>query len=223
MGRLACDAVRAADDLVYAGGFARTALPEQRIEDDVQTFLRKAHPDVVLDVTTYPKTIEVASATLEHGAALVVGASGWTSADREALSKLAMRPGGRAMLVPNFALGAVLMMRFAQDAARFFPAVEIVELHHDRKRDKPSGTAVLTAERIRANAAVQDIPIHSVRLPGLLAHQEIIFGGTGETLTIRHDSLSRDSFVAGMLMAIRGVRALPGLNVGLDVLLESSP
>ncbi len=221
MGRLARDVVESSDDLIFAGGFARLALPAEHIYDDLETFFRQSRPDVVLDVTTYPKSIEIATATMEHGVALIVGASGWTDADRERLRTLAVQPGKYAMLVPNFAVGAVLMMRFAQQAARFFAAAEIIELHHDRKRDAPSATALVTAKKICAGSALRDVPIHSVRLPGLLAHHEVIFGSIGETLTIRHDSRSNESFVAGMLMAIRSVRSLPGLTLGLDALLEA--
>jgi 4-hydroxy-tetrahydrodipicolinate reductase len=111
------------------------------------------------------------------------------------------------------------MMRFAEEAARFFPTIEIVEMHRAEKRDKPSGTAAATAERIKRSGGPADVPIHSVRLQGLLAHQEVLCGGGGELLTIRHDSLSRESFAAGILFAIRNVRALKGLHVGLDGIL----
>jgi 4-hydroxy-tetrahydrodipicolinate reductase len=114
------------------------------------------------------------------------------------------------------------MMRFAEQAARVFPTVEIVELHHDEKRDAPSGTARLTAERVARAAGRESVPIHSVRLRGLVAHQEVLFGGIGETLTIRHDSMSRDSFVDGILLAIRSVRARPGLVVSLDAYLDAA-
>jgi 4-hydroxy-tetrahydrodipicolinate reductase len=111
------------------------------------------------------------------------------------------------------------MMRFAEEAARYFPASEIIELHHEKKKDAPSGTARLTAERMRAANGGTAVPIHSVRLPGLVAHQEILFGGTGETLTIRHDSLARESFAAGILLAVRRVRSLDRFTVGLDSVL----
>lgn len=223
MGRFACHLVRDADDLTFAGGYARTANAAELIHNDLETFLRESKPDVLLDFTTYPTTVDVTSAAIEHDVAAVVGATGWTDKDRERLRHLAGQRGGSILLVPNFALGAVLMMRLARETAPFFQAVEIVELHHDGKRDQPSGTALLTAQSIRERAPLKNVPIHSVRLPGLLAHQEVIFGRAGETLTIRHDSLSRDSFVAGMLMAIRKVRDLRGLTVGLDALLGSVP
>jgi 4-hydroxy-tetrahydrodipicolinate reductase len=150
----------------------------------------------------------------------VIGVSGWLPGDEAALGALCERLGVAAALVPNFAIGAVLMMRFAEEAARYFPTVEIVELHHDRKIDKPSGTARLTARRIAARSGHGDVPIHSIRLRGLVAHQEVLLGGEGEVLTIRHDSLTRDSFMTGVLLAIRRIRARRGLVVGLDELLE---
>ncbi|MDQ6932690.1 MAG: 4-hydroxy-tetrahydrodipicolinate reductase [Candidatus Eremiobacteraeota bacterium] len=220
MGRFACELVRCTEDLTFAGGFARTAKPAELIHDDLQTFLRETRPDVVLDLTTYPTTVGVTRAAIEQNVAAVVGATGWTDTDRERLRDLTAQRGGSAMLIPNFALGAVLMMRFSRQAARFFPAAEIIERHHDGKRDKPSGTAVSTAQGIGISADRKDVPIHSVRLPGLLAHHEVVFGRAGETLTIKHDSLSRDSFATGMLMAIRNVRSMPGLTVGLDALLD---
>jgi 4-hydroxy-tetrahydrodipicolinate reductase len=126
------------------------------------------------------------------------------------------------MLVPNFAIGAVLMMRFAQQAARYFPTAEIVELHREGKLDTPSGTARETAQKIRDGAGPADVPIHSVRLRGVLAHHEVLFGNTGELLTIRHDSLARESFAAGILHAVRSVRALRGLTIGLDSILRDA-
>ena len=124
------------------------------------------------------------------------------------------------MLVPNFSVGAVLMMKLAAEAAKVMPHVEIIELHHEAKKDAPSGTAKLTAQRIAEAGGPADVPVHSVRLPGLVAHQEVIFGGDGETLTIRHDSLSRDSFGPGIVLAVRNVRKRkPGLTIGLESLL----
>jgi 4-hydroxy-tetrahydrodipicolinate reductase len=124
-----------------------------------------------------------------------------------------------AMIVPNFSLGAVLMMHLAQRAARFFPDVEIIEMHRADKRDKPSGTAIETAKRLR-DAGAAEPAIHSLRLPGLVAHQAVVFGGRGETLTIRHDSFSHESFVAGMLAAVRAVMGVRGLAIGLDSMLD---
>jgi len=142
----------------------------------------------------------------------VIGTSGF---DRAAVDKLAQEHNMPVFHAPNFAIGAVLMMRFAAEAARHMPKAEIVELHHDSKLDAPSGTAKATADAMGG-----EVPIHSVRLPGLIAHQEVILGGQGQTLTIRHDTTSRDAFVPGVLLALERVRELPpGLTVGLHALL----
>ncbi len=146
------------------------------------------------------------------GVPLVVGTTGF---DAEALAARARQAGVACFHAPNFSQGAILMMRFAEEAARLFPRAEIVELHADTKRDAPSGTAKATATRMG-----NDPKIHSIRLPGLVAHQAVIFGGPGETLTIRHDTTSREAFVPGVLLALERIRSLPpGLTVGLDALL----
>lgn len=232
MGRAACAALAADGDVELVGGLARTHAGEAlapligiegdagRVFADAAELCEQTQPDVLVDFTTHPTTVEVARVAVEYGVATVVGATGWTAEERSALAALCDRRGIPACIVPNFALGAVLMMRFAEQAARYFPTVEIVELHHDRKRDKPSGTARLTAERIAAAGALRDVPIHSVRLRGLVAHQEVLFGGTGEVLTLRHDSLSRDSFMSGMMLAVHGIRSRRGLVVGLDGFLD---
>ncbi|MDQ2680756.1 MAG: 4-hydroxy-tetrahydrodipicolinate reductase [Candidatus Eremiobacteraeota bacterium] len=222
MGALACETIRNAPDLELVGGFARAANPAADLYDDIGELFERTQPDVVLDFTTHPMTINVARIALEAGVFPVIGSSGWSVDDREILESQVVVSRLGALLVPNFAIGAVLMMRFAQAAAPFFPSVEIIEMHHDGKRDKPSGTATLTAERIAAARGEGGVPIHSVRLKGLVAHQEVLFGNVGETLTIRHDSLSRESFVAGILLAIRSVGSLRGLVVGLDNLLNGS-
>jgi 4-hydroxy-tetrahydrodipicolinate reductase len=216
MGRVACTALQNAADVAYVGGLARTAVPEERILANLSELLRTAKPDVLLDLTRYPDSVAIATDALVHGVRPVIGATGWTQSDLRALEALARERGLGAMLVPNFSVGAILMMRFAQEAARYFPSVEIVELHHDQKRDAPSGTAKRTAEKIAAGGGPANVPIHSVRLRGLLAHQEVLFGSDGEVLTIRHDSLSRESFVPGMLAAVRAVMSVQGLQVGLD-------
>ena len=160
-------------------------------------------PDVVVANVT---------SCLAAGVPVVIGTTGF---DLDALDTAAREAGVPCFHAPNFAQGAVLMMRFAEEAARVFPRAEIVELHSDAKRDAPSGTAKATAARMGT-----DPVIHSVRLPGLVAHQEVIFGGAGETLTIRHDTTSREAFVPGVLLALERVRELrPGLTVGLDELL----
>jgi 4-hydroxy-tetrahydrodipicolinate reductase len=202
----------------YCCGLARTADPERGIFDSLAGVLA-CKPDVLLDLSTQPASYEIALAAVEAGLPTVVGASGWSGEQRGALETAARERNVGAMIVPNFSIGAVLAMRFAEEAARFFPAAEIVEMHHPAKKDKPSGTALETASRIE-RAAGRAPAIHSVRLPGLVAHQEVLFGRAGERLTIRHDSLSRESFVAGMLAAVHAVVRRRGLSVGLDSILE---
>lgn len=219
MGSLASRAIEAAADLEYAGGFARISAPGESIYDDVQRLLLEQRPHVVVDFTPRPVSQRVSRAALETGAHVVIGSSEWDEAERAELARQAERAQRAALFVPNFAIGAVLMMRFAQEAAPYFSGAEIVEMHRADKRDKPSGTAAATARRISAGFD-GDVPIHSVRLPGLLAHQAVLFGNPGETLTLRHDSLSRESFAGGILAAVRGVAALPpGLHEGLECVL----
>ncbi|HEX8806914.1 MAG TPA: 4-hydroxy-tetrahydrodipicolinate reductase, partial [Candidatus Aquilonibacter sp.] len=197
-------------------GLARTPLPDEHVVTDFDALLRNGQPDVLLDLSTYPASVQISTNALLHGVRPVIGASGWTAADREALDAIARERSLGAILVPNFSIGAILMMRFAEEAAKFFPSVEIIELHHEGKKDAPSGTAKRTAERIAKGGGPANVPIHSVRMRGLVAHQEVLFGTDGELLTIRHDSLSRESFVPGMLAAIRKVMTVSGLQVGLD-------
>jgi 4-hydroxy-tetrahydrodipicolinate reductase len=162
---------------------------------------------------TAPEAVEAnVRAALERGVPCVVGTTGW---EPEGVAGLAAQRGLPVFHAPNFAIGAVLMMRFAADAARYLPRAEIVELHGDAKKDAPSGTA-------RATAALlpDDPPIHSVRLPGLVAHQEVLLGGEGQLLTIRHDAYSREAYVPGLLIALERLPSLPpGLTIGLDTLL----
>ena len=168
--------------------------------------------DAAVDFTQ-PDAVEAdVSACVDAGVPCVIGTTGF---DRAAVDRLAREQGVPVFHAPNFAVGAVLMMRFAADAAKHLPKAEIVELHHDTKVDAPSGTAKATAEAMGGG-----VPIHSVRLPGLVAHQEVILGGLGQTLSIRHDTTSRDAFVPGVLLALERVGELPpGLTVGLDTLL----
>jgi 4-hydroxy-tetrahydrodipicolinate reductase len=152
---------------------------------------------------------------LAAGVPCVVGTTGLGEDDLGGLDRFARDEGVACFVAPNFAVGAVLMMRFAVEAARFLPRAEIVELHHETKVDAPSGTAKATAALL-----AREVPIHSVRLPGLVAHQEVLFGGEGQLLTIRHDTLSREAFVPGVVMALERLPTLPpGLTVGLDALL----
>jgi 4-hydroxy-tetrahydrodipicolinate reductase len=167
--------------------------------------------DAAVDFTTPEAAPANVRATLEQGVSCVVGTTGWDPAE---LGALAAEKGLRLFVAPNFSIGAVLMMRFAGEAAAHFPRAEIVELHNEAKKDAPSGTARATADLIG------DAAIHSVRLPGLVAHQEVIFGGEGQLLTIRHDTTGRESFADGVLLALEKLGELPpGLTVGLEALL----
>jgi 4-hydroxy-tetrahydrodipicolinate reductase len=167
-----------------------------------------ADADAMVDFTRPDAVLANVRAAIEAGVPSVVGTTGWDPQD-VADAKVAV------FYAPNFAIGAVLMMRFAADAARYLEASEIVELHDSAKRDAPSGTAKLTAERMGG-----DVPIHSVRLPGLNAHQEVLLGGPGQLLTIRHDATSREAYTPGVLLALEKLSTLPaGVTVGLDVLL----
>jgi len=168
--------------------------------------------DAAIDFTTPDAVGTNVASCLGAGVPVVIGTTGF---DFEATDLAARAAGVPCFHAPNFAQGAVLMMRFAEEAATVFPHAEIIELHSEAKRDAPSGTSKATAARMGT-----DPLIHSVRLPGLVAHQEVLFGGAGETLTIRHDTLSREAFVPGVLLALEKVRELPpGLTVGLDALL----
>lgn len=162
---------------------------------------------------TAPEAVETnVQAAIDRGIPSVVGTTGWQAEEVDAAAKQA---GVAVLYAPNFALGAALMMRFAEQAAKYLPRAEIVELHGEAKKDAPSGTARLTAERIGG------VPIHSVRLPGLVAHQEVLFGGDGQLLTIRHDAFSREAYVPGVLLALERVASLPpGVTVGLETLLD---
>jgi 4-hydroxy-tetrahydrodipicolinate reductase len=169
--------------------------------------------DAAVDFTTPDAAPANVRAALEQGVSCVVGTTGWEPGE---LGALAAEKGLRLFVAPNFSVGAVLMMRFARDAAAHFPRAEIVELHNEQKKDAPSGTAKATAELIGGDPA-----IHSVRLPGLVAHQEVIFGGDGQLLTIRHDTTGRESFADGVILALEKLRDLPpGLTIGLESLIS---
>ncbi len=203
--------------------FVRSKAAESTIPlyDDVDAFY-DVPMDVVVDCTVYPVSLDVARGALDAGVSPVIGATGWTDEDWVSFADAVDTAAIGALRVPNFSIGAVLMMRFAVEAVKFLPHVEIVEMHHDGKRDKPSGTAKMTAQRMAEAGGPTDVPIHSVRLPGFIASQETIFGGPGETLTIRHDSTSRESFADGILLAVRNVRAQSGLVTGLDSIVFAS-
>jgi 4-hydroxy-tetrahydrodipicolinate reductase len=233
MGSQACATIDAAVDLELAAQV-----------DQGDSLEDLAGCDVVVDFTHPGAVMDNLRWCVTRGLTVVAGTSGF-DADRLALVRdwLGEPPGGRVLVVPNFSIGAVLMMRFAQQAAPFFESAEVIELHHAGKADAPSGTAARTAALIEAartaaglgpspdatvsgadgarGAVVDGVHVHSVRLAGLVAHQEVLLGGHGEVLTIRHDSLDRSSFMPGVLLAIRGVAGLPpGLTVGLDSLIE---
>jgi 4-hydroxy-tetrahydrodipicolinate reductase len=172
----------------------------------------EAEAEVMVDFTAPGIVVENILRAVDAGLPCVVGTSGW---DPAAVDQAAKAAGVPVFFAPNFALGAVLMMQFAREASRHFAAAEIIELHHRTKLDAPSGTALATAAGMEG-----DVPIHSVRLPGLIAHQEVVLGGRGETLTIRHDTTSRDTFIPGVELALSKVAELPpGVTVGLDRLL----
>ncbi len=209
MGTTVCGAVEGAEDMELIG----RADPSLGVE--LAEILGDA--DVVVEFSTPATVLENANACLDAGVHVVVGATGF---DLDALRVAAEGAGANCFVAPNFAIGAVLMMEAAQLIAKHMPESEIIELHHDRKVDAPSGTAKRTAELIDAAGGNVHQPIHSVRLPGLVAHQEVIFGGEGQTLSVRHDSIDRSSFMPGVLLAVRRVGGLSDrFTVGLENLL----
>jgi 4-hydroxy-tetrahydrodipicolinate reductase len=253
MGRAVCAAV--ADDpdleLVAAINPGRDGEPlgaligrgdlDVTLRDDPDELVR-AGATVAVDFTRPDAVLANVRWGIEHGLHLVVGTTGLTADDLVRIRMMLDDAGGGSNVVvaPNFAIGAVLVQRFAEEAARFFPAAEVIELHHDGKVDAPSGTAAATARRVAAargqawsgptaesvpgvrGGDVDGVRVHSVRLPGLVAHQEVVFGGIGQTLTLRHDSTDRSSFMPGVLLAIRAVASRQGLTLGLEPLLGAS-
>ena len=206
MGETVCRAVEGADDMALVG----RADPELGVA--VADILGDA--DVVVDFTTPEAALHNARTCLEAGVHCVSGTTGVDFTELEGVGS------ANLFAAPNFAIGAVLMMLAGQMIARHLPECEIVELHHDRKLDAPSGTALRTAELLREAGANVHEPIHSVRLPGLVAHQEVVFGGPGQTLTVRHDSIDRESFMPGVLLAVRKVGSLErSPTIGLEKLL----
>jgi 4-hydroxy-tetrahydrodipicolinate reductase len=274
VGRLVCRGVVDDPDLALVAAIDRSGVGERighhigrpsadvDLSEDLATLVQAdarvavdfTHPDVVMDNIRW---------AISHAVDIVVGTTGISEEDLKEIARLLEVGGGESNVIvaPNFALGAVLMQRFSEEAARLFPSVEVIELHHDGKVDAPSGTSLATARRIaRARAGadggagaeagmeagtkaasgpsrpganesvpgvrggeVEGVSVHSVRLPGLVAHQEVIFGSEGETLTIRHDSIDRSSFIPGVLLAVKRVSTLPGLTVGLEPLLDLPP
>jgi 4-hydroxy-tetrahydrodipicolinate reductase len=230
MGRTTCEAVAgdAGLSLVAAidpGPFPaeNIGLAAERCFAGLAQALEAGDIDVVVDFTTPAAVRENILTCVGHRVPVVVGTTGLTAADLAEIEREVTARDAVVLVAPNFAMGAVLMMRFARLAAEHYRACEIIELHHDRKLDAPSGTSRLTRLRIdeawREAGYEKEIPIHSVRLPGLVAHQEVIFGGLGETLTIRHDSLSRESFMPGVLFAVKRIAGMKGLIVGLENIL----
>ncbi|MEU5159371.1 4-hydroxy-tetrahydrodipicolinate reductase [Streptomyces sp. NPDC020875] len=236
-GRIGSEAVRAvaaADDLELVAALGRGDRLETLVETEAQ---------VVVELTTPASVMGNLDFCVRHGIHAVVGTTGWTE-DRLAQlgTGLAASPETGVLIAPNFSIGAVLTMKFAQAAARWFESAEVVELHHPNKADAPSGTATRTAQLIAAaraeaglgpqpdatvtaldgarGADVDGVPVHAVRLRGLLAHQEVLLGGEGETLTIRHDSLHHSSFMPGILLGVRRIGSVPGLTVGLEHFLD---
>ncbi len=206
MGATVCEAVDGAEDMELSGR------ADPLLDTTLADVLDDA--DVVVDFTTPSVALENVRACLAAGVHAVVGTTGFDPTLLEGAT------GANVLLAPNFAIGAVLMMRFAAEAAQHMAKAEIIELHHDAKLDAPSGTAALTAALMAQASGGPAPPIHSVRLPGLVAHQEVILGDLGQTLTIRHDSISRESFMPGVLLAVRRVGSLERSPViGLDSLL----
>lgn len=234
VGQAICAAVSAAEDLELVATVDKDDALTAFTDTGTEVVVDFTHPDVVMGNLEF---------LVRNGIHAVVGTTGFDEARlAQVRGWLAERPETGVLIAPNFAIGAVLSMRFAEQAARFFESVEVVELHHPNKADAPSGTAYRTAGLIaRARAAagvgrspdatstelagargadVDGVRVHSVRLAGLVAHQEVLFGTQGETLTIRHDSIDRSSFAPGVLLGVRGIAARPGLTVGLDPFLD---
>ncbi len=209
------------------------------IHNDLETALEETKPQVLVDFTNPQAVFNNVRTALVRGVTSVVGTTGLNQVELNQLEKLALEHDVGVAVIPNFAIGAVLMMKFAQEAAKYFPDVEIIEIHHDKKMDAPSGTAIKTAELISQNRPqrpprnvmemekitgcrggnMDQIRIHSVRLPGFVAHQEVIFGGIGQSLTIRHDSYDRVGFMPGVLMVIKRMLNRKGLVYGMENLL----
>jgi 4-hydroxy-tetrahydrodipicolinate reductase len=209
MGATVCEAVEGAEDMELVG----------RADPQLNTAVADAlgDADVLVEFSTPDTVVDNVRTAVDAGVHAVVGATGY---DADELRDVADAGNANVFVAPNFAIGAVLMMTLAAQAARHMPDVEIVELHHDRKVDAPSGTAKRTAELIAEAGGSVHEPIHSVRLPGLVAHQAVILGGEGQTLTIRHDSIDRSSFMPGVLLAVRRVGELDTrFTVGLEALL----
>ena len=236
-GRMGAEVVRAVE-----AALDLTLVAQLDLGDSLQTLI-ETETSVVVDFTNPDSVMANLKFAIEHGIHAVVGTTGFDEARITELKAIQARnPEVGVLIAPNFALGAVLMMEFSKTAAKYFESVEIVELHHPNKVDAPSGTAMRTAELIgqareqaklapmpdatqsslegARGARIAGIPIHSLRIQGLVAHQEVIFGGLGETLTFRHDSLDRAGFMPGVLLALRLISTMPGINIGLERFLD---
>ena len=212
MGQTVCAAVEGASDMTLVG----------RADPLLETTLEDVLPgaEVVVDFTQPDTALGNALTCVRSGVHAVIGTTGFDPAPLRQARPVKGRPQANVMIAPNFAIGAVLMMRFAAEAARHMEKAEIIELHHDGKIDAPSGTAARTAELIAEATGSEPPPIHSVRLPGLVAHQEVVLGDLAQTLTIRHDTIGRESFMPGVLLAVRRVKDLPEpVVIGLESLL----
>lgn len=207
MGQTAITAINHVKDLTLAGTTGR--------EDDLKKAIKESDAAVVIDLTVPDAVFKNAKTIIDAGAHPVIGTSGLTDKEQQTLIALCAKAGLGGVIAPNFSLGAILMMKYARDAAQYYKHAEIVEYHHDKKIDAPSGTALHTAEQMQR----PETPIHSVRLPGLFAHQEVIFGGPGETLKIRHDAIDRSCMMPGILLACRKVVTLDHMVLGLEKLI----
>lgn len=234
----ASDTRQSGTDVGYAIGTSRIGL-DMSGPLDTET-LRTSQADILVDFTNPQSVLKNAKLAITEGIVPVIGTTGLDETDIEEIRELVEREKSGAFIAPNFAIGAILMMRFAQETAKYFPNVEIIELHHDQKLDAPSGTALKTAEWISEvrkpmvqghpneyekvqgarGGDVDGIHIHSVRLPGLVAHQEVIFGGLGQTLIVRHDAYTRETYMPGVMLAIRKALGLTSLVIGLENFLE---
>ena len=233
-------AVDVKSDFMDIGDLIGTGKTGIIVSNDLQSVINETKPQVMVDFTRPEVVLNNIRIAIKNGVCPVVGTTGLSESNIDEIRNLCIKTKVNALVAPNFAIGAILMIKLAQDAAKFFPHVEIIELHHDQKLDAPSGTALHTAEVIAQSRGylkqghpdeVEKLPgarggdfsgirMHSVRLPGYVAHQEIIFGGLGQTLTIRHDSISRESFMPGVVLACKHVLTANGLIFGLEELLK---
>lgn len=206
----AIDSNRQGTDAGDIAGIGSIGIPVSGVVGDIKD------ADVMVDFTS-PATVEQNVINgLKNGNHIVIGTTGLTTEGLARIEKASLNAGKNVFIAPNFAIGAVLMIELAKKAAKYMDSAEIIELHHNQKLDAPSGTAIKTAKEL----GIDDSKIHSVRLPGLVAHQEVIFGSIGQTLTIRHDSIDRVSFMPGVIQAIKAVPNLRGVTIGLEKLLE---